>query len=348
MLKSIINAVRNWNDNSKKVVEEHDYIKELKERRQATPPQFLTLCSAIENRDVETVRALVDKVDLNLHRIEPRNGRYALESLLEIAVRNAEDDPADPIITALIDAGAKVDDGFFINIHGEQNHLTPLMSAIYNGKVNLGRFLLEKGANPNHRIHTYGTAFQSAKLFAGYASERSRRMKGQFLEMADYLQTAQMFESAKRGDIKKFKVATDRIRILSLDSNGNNVGHIAAENGCLQILICAIDKYGLDVNSVGSGGMTSLMSAVRAGNIGMAKELLERGASVNLQDIDGNSPLTEAVSYNDNQMTELLLQYNVSSVQKNDQPVESFENTSSDVIKFENNSTEPELHEIEM
>lgn len=71
-----------------------------------------------------------------------------------------------------------------------------------------------------------------------------------------------------------------------------------------------VRKYGVSIDSTDSFGRTALSDAIYQGSIENAQALLELGASPNVQNSEGESPLHLACLYGNNAEVELLLKYN--------------------------------------
>ena len=69
---------------------------------------------------------------------------------------------------------------------------------------------------------------------------------------------------------------------------------------------------GADINSPDIVGWTPLLWAAKAGNLGVAELLLERGALTDHVDIDGNSALHVAAHFNQVETTRILMNYGAS------------------------------------
>ena len=69
---------------------------------------------------------------------------------------------------------------------------------------------------------------------------------------------------------------------------------------------------GADINSPDITGWTPLLWAAKAGNLGVAELLLERGVLTDHVDIDGNSALHVATHFNQVETTRILMNYGAS------------------------------------
>ncbi|MFH0821415.1 MAG: ankyrin repeat domain-containing protein [Pseudomonadota bacterium] len=67
-------------------------------------------------------------------------------------------------------------------------------------------------------------------------------------------------------------------------------------------------KNGIDVNAKNKDGLTPFMSAVKNGDLDMAKSLIEMGADVNTPDDHGKTALISAAWYGRLEIAELLIE----------------------------------------
>ena len=68
-------------------------------------------------------------------------------------------------------------------------------------------------------------------------------------------------------------------------------------------------EMGADINSPDIVGWTPLLWAAKAGNVGVAELLLERGVLTDHVDIDGNAALHVAAHFNQVETTRILMDY---------------------------------------
>lgn len=71
-------------------------------------------------------------------------------------------------------------------------------------------------------------------------------------------------------------------------------------------------EMGADINSPDIVGWTPLLWAAKAGNVGVAELLLERGVLTDHVDIDGNAALHVAAHFNQVETTRILMDYGAS------------------------------------
>jgi ankyrin repeat protein len=185
------------------------------------------------------------------------------------------------MVETLIRSGADA------NIAGEN----PLLWAARNGREDIARLLLDKGANVNQGDQAFKTPLAYAKE-AGHAT------------IANLL-------SARGGTMKDYEgmaffavTQNDRTQLEAMLAEGVNLGAlapygypllcIAAQAGHVDMAEFLI-AHGADVNAGHPQlGYTPLRQAVQYGKAEMAKYLLSKGAKVNATDTAGATPLHEA------------------------------------------------------
>ncbi|KAK3740166.1 hypothetical protein QZH41_014100, partial [Actinostola sp. cb2023] len=82
----------------------------------------------------------------------------------------------------------------------------------------------------------------------------------------------------------------------------------AVRSGDLKLLDAETRKPGFCINAFASGGRTPLHHAIDAGRIEMCKNLIQKGADVDLEDEAECTPLYIAVLKENRKMIEFLLE----------------------------------------
>lgn len=85
---------------------------------------------------------------------------------------------------------------------------------------------------------------------------------------------------------------------------------VAARNGDAKGVTSALND-GEEINALNDSGLTALMIAARWGHINVARLLLEAGASPSIKSKFGQLPAEIADRYNHNEISELILSYEV-------------------------------------
>jgi ankyrin repeat protein len=142
--------------------------------------------------------------------------------------------------------------------HESANGFTPVLVAVFKGKLRVLRELLELGASPN------------AETAAGITPLLAAVMTGDLVALSILVE---------------FKVALD----YETKHNVNAV-LLAADKG-REAILRALLVYGADVDGVNAAGRSSLIQATISGNTGLLRTLLAYGATKELRDCDGKAAL---------------------------------------------------------
>jgi ankyrin repeat protein len=84
--------------------------------------------------------------------------------------------------------------------------------------------------------------------------------------------------------------------------------HMAAGGGHTAIVVLLLGQEGYEINAVTKDGCTALHYAAREGYIQTVKELVDRGASLNMEDIGGNTALDLATKHEHQSTVRFLME----------------------------------------
>ena len=106
-----------------------------------------------------------------------------------------------------------------------------------------------------------------------------------------------LFDSVQAGDLNLLKkLLFDGADINSRDCDGETILHDAAfSNDRLDIIKYLIEEKNFKINCLDNEFVTPLHEAARAGNLEFVKYLVEKGADINKQDIEGSTALDYAI-----------------------------------------------------
>ena len=188
-------------------------------------------------------------------------------------------------VKSLVEAGADMNTQ--VGDYGQ----TPLAEAVGNNKNDVASYLVEKGADVNlwdkekwwSPLMSAASRLDLVKLLVSHGADvnarnesghtpLSRAVQGQRLEVVKYL----MGEGADK-DIN----AADADGMTPLMWARRDIAEYLLENGA-------------DVNARKNDGSTTLMMAVKEGEIDFAKHLLRYGADINARNNEGETPLMKA------------------------------------------------------
>ncbi|XP_024080647.1 ankyrin repeat domain-containing protein 17-like isoform X3 [Cimex lectularius] len=180
-------------------------------------------------------------------------------------------------VRVLLDAGANVED------HNENGH-TPLMEAASAGHVQVAEILLERGAG----INTHSNEFkESALTLACYKGHLD--MVRFLLEAGadqehktDEMHTALM-EASMDGHVEVARLLLDSGAQVNMPTDSfESPLTLAACGGHVDLALLLIER-GANIEEVNDEGYTPLMEAAREGHEDMVAILLVKGANINAQ-----------------------------------------------------------------
>jgi len=219
--------------------------------------------------------------------------------------------------------------------------MTPLACAIVQEQMDVVRFLLDKGADPNipdkngdtplglaaSRNKTNGTPLCILLLAKGAEVNPTNNTKYRIpplswavssgnTELVKILLTRGADPKARDGNILRSAASggdTEIVEMLITHgadpkalSDGMTPLHDASEGGRDEVVKLLLAK-GAEVNAKRFDGATPLMSAADRGHKTCVEILLAKGASINAIDDKGNTPLHWAVARENKEMVEILL-----------------------------------------
>lgn len=177
--------------------------------------------------------------------------------------------------------------------------MTPLAGAVVQEQVDVVRFLLDKGADPNipnkngltplehacGRDKTNGLALAKLLLAKG-ASVNATNVTGFTIPPLEWA------ISSDNTELVKF-LLENGANVMTKSDVGSTPLHSATDRGDLEIAEMLI-AHGADVNARITGGTTPLHSAAWNGDSNMMKLLLSKGAEADAKRSDGLTPLINA------------------------------------------------------
>ncbi len=171
---------------------------------------------------------------------------------------------------------------------------TPLGAAIGNGQLEIARFLLEHGADAS--AGSYGSSPLS-QAFGRYNDDWKPLAellvaKGADVNAPDDSGQSLLVRALQNGsDRQKDRVAWLLAHGVDVNTPTRGVAPLntAFASSNIEVVKLLLDKA--DVKHPDDAGQTPLFGAVQSGKIDIVRAVLERGAPVNAQDVDGNSAL---------------------------------------------------------
>ena len=153
----------------------------------------------------------------------------------------------------VIAARLALDDGADVS-RVDQYGDSPLRTAVRHGRVDVARFLLDRGADLHERNH-----------------EQMPNPGGSLLHVAVF---------AQRNRVAITRLLVDRgLNVRQTDDDGEAPLHVAAARGGADVASFLLDR-GAEINKPGHSNSTPLIWAVACGNADVTRLLLRRGADI--------------------------------------------------------------------
>jgi len=215
------------------------------------PASDFRLIRAVQNKDTEAVLSLLKQhVDVNS---PGPDGATALAWAVHWDDLNTTN--------LLIGAGAKLN-------AANDNGVTPLWLACYNGSGIMVERLLEAGADPN-----------ASSLPAGETALLRCAGTGSLDAVKSLL--------AHGADVNAKEKAEQTALMWALEERHPEVARVLIEHGA-------------DVNAISQGGFTPLLFAARQGDVDSGRLLLEKGADLNVRNAYSGRPARPTVAFSEN------------------------------------------------
>lgn len=178
--------------------------------------------------------------------------------------------------------------------------LSPIMNALYHGKKDVVNELLASGVELN--VYEAAGTGQTQRLRELIAADPSLINSHSFDGFTP-LGLAVFFGHPET--VKALLDAGADVNVASKESMKVSPLASASAAGQLEIARVLIE-HGANVNARASGDFTPLHESAASGRIEFAKLLLENGADVNARTTEGKTPLDYAREHNRTEMVELL------------------------------------------
>lgn len=203
--------------------------------------------------------------------------------------------------------------------NARSDEITALMTASVGGHAAAVKLLLDNGADPRHadgegvtplmNAAENGTASVLKLLAESDAAGRDEETKGKYVDVVSDTGFTALIIASAHGH-------TDAIEYLLKDAkadvNAMHETHVtplmyAAASGHVEAMKLLLDVGKVDANELHTNGGSALLEAATGGAGDAMKFLLERGASPDLRDLDGVTPLHAVTSKGDYEGTKALM-----------------------------------------
>ena len=182
----------------------------------------------------------------------------------------------------------------------DQNAISPVLKAVYEGKRDVVAELLASGVQLNiFEAAATGQTEQLRTLIQKDPSLVNTHAPDGFtpLGLAVFFGHAETVEALLAAGADVNLTSSESMKMPPLGS-----AMAVQRNDIARTLI----EHGADVNAKATNDLTALHTAAARGNLGAAKLLLDHGADINARSTDGKTPLSYAEERNHPEMVEFL------------------------------------------
>ncbi|MBN2788612.1 MAG: ankyrin repeat domain-containing protein [Candidatus Delongbacteria bacterium] len=200
-------------------------------------------------------------------------------------------------------------------------YLTPLNYAAVKNMTDIGKFLIDYGANINAPDKEGSIPIHNSAAKGNYELTKYLIEKGSNINYKDINGVTPSYFASASGNLQLIKYMEENgADFENISPSGVTPLHFAASNGNNQMLKYFIDK-GFDVNAKNTAGQTPIVWAVARNNVEAIKLLKDNSADINYVDEHEQNLLFIAASRKAKESFELLLSYglDINSKDKYDQ-----------------------------
>jgi ankyrin repeat protein len=281
------------------------------------PPPDYPLLEAVKKNDVQTVRTILG-ASAGKYEINQRGVTGDLP--LATAARNGNLE----IVQLLVEHGAVVDIG------KERGDRTPLIEAAGQGHVEVVKFLIAKGADVNFRgkgLTPLLAVSAGGRILLGPVGDKAKTIRVLLENGADvnvqdesWMKTGStpLMYAVMQGDAALVQALLTKGARLDLKNKDGNTALSLAKKDGLEYITQLLEKPA----SVGSSqppdpSTHPLFKAIKEDRLDHIKDLVAKGADVNLRTTTGSTPLMYAADGNKLEIVRFLLAYGADVNAKN-------------------------------
>jgi len=266
----------------------------------------LTLALALAlNGGLMDIKTAVTNGDLTLVRSMIEGDKSLLESKIDTyftPLNLASYEGKLDIVKYLLEKGADINTK-------DREGSTPLQNAAARGWLDIAKLLVEKGSNVNYRDDNDVTSLHFACMSGNLDLVKYLVEKGADINAVSKIGRKPAVEGVFSGNIEIIRYMESKgADMKNLEAGtGNTALHIATGRGNIDIIKYFISK-GYDVNKKNDASQTPFTWAIGRGNTEVLKLFFENGADVNFKDrISGKTTLHFATVKGNKELTDFLI-----------------------------------------
>ncbi|KAL6697946.1 ankyrin repeat-containing domain protein [Trichoderma pleuroticola] len=173
----------------------------------------------------------------------------------------------------------------------KNNNGTSLHEAAVNGRVNVIRSLLDRGANIEAENRDGNSPLFMAAWHGKVAVAEMLLNRGAYVQPVNNYGNTPLHDAAQTGQVAMAVLLLDRgADMEAKNHDGNSPLFMAAWHGKVAVAKMLLDR-GANIQLANEYGNTSLHDAAQTGQVAMAKLLLDRGANIEARSKSKETPL---------------------------------------------------------
>ncbi|GMH40553.1 hypothetical protein BSKO_08457 [Bryopsis sp. KO-2023] len=192
-----------------------------------------------------------------------------------------------------------------------------LYKAVFNGRTETVKFLVAKGADPDHVDTKLGQGalhVAAKKGFNRIVQELLLPDLPTNVDAKDYKGRTPLLIACGSGNADVVQVLLEFDADMALvDDDGQSPLYIASEEGHADVVRSLLKASGrghrnIDIDAPTRGGETALHAAASRGNVAISRMLINNGGDMEVRDLSGSTPLFLAAVGGQTRMTKVLLE----------------------------------------
>ncbi|HXK50025.1 MAG TPA: ankyrin repeat domain-containing protein [Clostridiales bacterium] len=264
---------------------------------------LLTAVSAVSG--ITDIKTAITNGDIVLVKSMIEGNKDLLESRIDTyftPLNFASLEGKTDLVKYLVDKGANISTR-------DREGSIPLQNAAIKGYFDIVKILVEKGSDVNYKDDNDVTPLHFACMSGNLELVKYLVEKGADVSSVSKAGRQPVFEAAWGGNLEMIKFLESKgADLKGVNSNGNTPLHFASRNGNMEFIEYILSK-GYDINEKNNAGQAPIVWAVAGNTPEVIGFLKEKGADINAKDSDGRSLMFNAAARGSKETIELLQSY---------------------------------------